>query len=215
MDLVEQNRVREEEIFRHEIRKNLELPRSKYNTILGFFNSGLGLWLLSTVSVSVVTGVYSLVNNNIKQSQFQMAQEDMLSLEINARISQWKALTMHLRKQSDYIEPVHFRKHWSELLAPPVRANGISSNVQPVFPEFQSRGILSLTYELHGITKPTMKSEYVEKTEKEIRFLIEWDPISLGYTSIDSYLRELKKYPMCLHALGEDDSDPELDSKCK
>lgn len=215
MDLVEQNRIREEEIFRHEIRKNLEFPRSRYNTILGFFNSGVGLWLLSTVSVSVVTGGYSLLNSNIKQSQYQMAQEDMLTLEINARISQWKALTLHLKKQSDYIEPLQFRRHWSELLKPPVRAGVTNSNIQPVFPEFESRGILSLSYELHGLTKSTMKYEYVQKTEREITFFTEWDPISLGYTSLDAYLRELKKYPLCLQTLGEDEQDPELDSKCK
>jgi hypothetical protein len=214
MELTERERIQEEEIFRYEIRKSLEFPRSRYNKILGFLNSGLGLWLLSTVSVSAITSLYSWSTNHFKQEQAQIIHEDRLTIELEARLAQWTALTSHLRRNSDDIQPEEFRRHWSELLLPPILTNGNTSKIHPVFPEFEKRGLLSLGYELHSLTKATTKPENVKKTEDEIKFLVEWDPIFLGYTSLDSYLKELKKYPLCFQLQGQNDSELEPDPKC-
>ncbi|MDX1359256.1 MAG: metallophosphoesterase, partial [Clostridia bacterium] len=116
MESKEKKRIREEELFRYEVRESLESPRTKYDKVLGFLNSGVGLWLLSTVSVSAITTLYTWSNNHLKQAEEKRILEERLTMEINARIAQWTALTSHLKRNGDILPPEQFRRHWSILL---------------------------------------------------------------------------------------------------
>jgi hypothetical protein len=82
-------RVRAEEVFRHEIRSELEKAKdqpSRGERLLAFLNEPVILWLLSSIVVGLITWQYTLWQE--RQAQRQQVQTEVrnLDLEIHGRL---------------------------------------------------------------------------------------------------------------------------------
>lgn len=65
----EKIKLREEEIYREQVRKSLELPKTKGQKILGFFNSSLGGWILTYVLVGLGTFSYNYFHDYLERER--------------------------------------------------------------------------------------------------------------------------------------------------
>jgi hypothetical protein len=125
-------RIREEEIFRAEVQK--ELTTHNKNRVTTFLNSSLGIWVLSTL----VVGLFGWSYAQWQTSRQNIEQINKLDAEIEARIQSAQYRIGNLDASSTAtIYPAN------ELLAPPTAERIIQS-------EFASRNLRSLVYELRG-----------------------------------------------------------------
>lgn len=85
----EQNRIREEELFRERVRSELERERSRPTPrgLWAFLNSAFGLFLLSTVAVGLISTGYALVQEQIRIRTERHAVMGRIETEINNRLS--------------------------------------------------------------------------------------------------------------------------------
>lgn len=82
-------RLRAEEVFRHEIRSELEKARkqrSRGERLLAFLNAPVILWLLSTIVVGLITWQYTRWEERQTQQQQVQAEIRNLDLEIHGRL---------------------------------------------------------------------------------------------------------------------------------
>lgn len=160
----EKTRIRQEEMFRNDIRKELlPLPdpaakKKKWReTLWAAANSNFGIWLLSAVLVSGLGKLYTdwqtSVQENTKRREVEQAEMlrkkelyDRLTLEISFRLS--STMSRLQGASARYGERTDLESHRAiiEALEPLVRP---ASNVTPpLFPEFNSYSGLALIAEL-------------------------------------------------------------------
>jgi hypothetical protein len=132
----DKQRIREEEIFRFEAQKSLttkDSPQPLDKRLLVFFNSSLGIWLLSSVFITLIGWSYS---------QWQLSREneehvEKLDVEIQARFSavldRWGDRAIEEKKPPSFLAKI--------LLLPPETERILQ-------PEFANRNLSSLLYEL-------------------------------------------------------------------
>jgi hypothetical protein len=83
----EQQRIRSEETFRHEVRRQLKKPESQTlpSKLKRFFNSPLGLWVLSSLVLTGLTTGYARLQAHF---QARSAQEQQRRLAIEHLVAQ-------------------------------------------------------------------------------------------------------------------------------
>lgn len=82
-------RVRAEEVFRHEVRSELEKAKDqpgRGERLLAFLNEPVILWLLSSIVVGLITWQYTLWQERQAQRQQVQAEVRNLDLEIHGRL---------------------------------------------------------------------------------------------------------------------------------
>jgi hypothetical protein len=64
----DKNRIRQEEFYRQEVQQALEReksqPKSGWGKFVAFLNTGVGLWLLSSVALGFITWSYTKWDTN-------------------------------------------------------------------------------------------------------------------------------------------------------
>jgi hypothetical protein len=128
--------IRQEEIFRNEIRQELDLkkkPRTWRQKLSAFFNTGFGLWLLSRILVGRLTFGYSWLQNRWAQEKQKDEQFDRVNMEIIIRISDFKASLDHVTDSKSLHEALRNLDDPSQ----PKYGKG-------VFPDFKERTFKSL-----------------------------------------------------------------------
>lgn len=139
----ERARFREEEIFRHEVRASLDTPRNSKQRAWKFLNSPLGLWMLSSVVVALLTWGFSQWQSSAAENVTRQRMTARLDVEIASR----------LRAGEDVIREAITNE---QLYLGIVIINGGADHLNfdfGVFPEFRRRTMQSLLYELRSVIK--------------------------------------------------------------
>lgn len=143
----ERSRIRMEEIYRFEVRHSLrEKPsRSTRDRIWNFLNTGVGLWLLSTVAVGLITAAYGAWSTHNDKKELAQRSAAKLDLEIGNRIER---LSFHLALLQKMNEATVL--NIGDLLrgADTVRSQPY---LMGVFDEYKDRSLSSLLWELSTV----------------------------------------------------------------
>jgi hypothetical protein len=84
----EKSKIKEEEIFRFEIQKDIESQKRKFS-FLSFLNSALGIWILSTIIIGLFTYFFNDYITTRKENKEREDKIRQLDTEIESRISQF------------------------------------------------------------------------------------------------------------------------------
>jgi hypothetical protein len=168
-------RIRREEILREEIAKTLKKPQSRKEQVWSFFNSNLGLFLLSSILLSGLT--YGFTEHTQKLAQQRQMDETIqkLDLEIAKRVSYLPGV---LKVQFSWTDLQTLKKAVLGKLKirPGVETVGDSD---AIFPEYNSRTLPSLLWELKRLA-PASEQEgiahAIEVTKKLPALLDDNDP---------------------------------------
>ena len=137
----EKVRIRLEEVFREELREELKTARAKTwrKRALAFFNSALGIWLLSSVALGLVTWTYARWTETLAKARENGEAVEKLDIEIAARIQRLESFLVDGSSNATYFIAL-------VSLDNPSTVDKLSP---VVFPEFARRGLRSLLWELH------------------------------------------------------------------
>jgi len=145
----EMARLRDEEIFRLEVRSQLEAasrrPRSR---LLTFLNSSLGIWLLSTIVVGSVSWNYSWWTERRAREGQRRELIRKLDLEISNRIETLRQLLNSLTSVEDFQMALQLSEK-----------PGMGMIALSVLPEFETRGLRSLLWELQSVVPAEARPE--------------------------------------------------------
>jgi hypothetical protein len=146
------DRILSEETYRREVVKALASKEEKptgAKAIVAFFNSALGIWLLSTVLVGIVSSQYSRISHAIESKHLATKQIEQLDTEIAFRLRQLhdsipeKATPFDLLMSGVIIPNLPLPSN-DKGNAPPVEAQG-------VYRDYAKRDLFSLMWELRGL----------------------------------------------------------------
>jgi hypothetical protein len=152
MDEKEKQKIRNEEIFRDEVRKKLsDSSSSKLNK---FVNSPLFIWFISTIVIGIFSYFFQK-NDFDRKIHFQREKSiSKIDVEIESRISQfWINLKPYINNESKRISDFKFTKqldslkfanYWNVFKNAPSLNLKSSSNI---YPEYANRNTVSLMIE--------------------------------------------------------------------
>ena len=132
----EREKIRAEEMFRHEVRSGLEESGSRWWT---FLNSAFGLWLLGSVSVGVITWSFGAV----RERQQEAAESRVLDRRLRTEIAARADAATYVFRATEFHEPrpeVDDYKEAADIL------NGQAGHA--TYPEFTGRKLSSLVIQL-------------------------------------------------------------------
>jgi phosphate/sulfate permease len=106
----EMDRIKKEEIYRNEVRSNLEKegkPSTRLEKSWGFVNSPFMLWVLSTVIVGLVSFGYTRYQERMKKEQENRQTAQKLRAEIDNRSKEILRLTAQITDEArtTYYDP--------------------------------------------------------------------------------------------------------------
>lgn len=179
----EKNRIRAEEIFRQEVRKELEPtpPPTRTARILEFLNSPLGLWMLSSIVISGLGFLYANFSAQQAKVEANRTIERRLNIEIARRLQKFKKL-LETTVEKNYEFNWYNTALWS-----------LNSSDNPVFIEFKLRTLSSLLLELEAVV-PTAQQQSIDTAAQAI--LSYEDQISLSNS--DMSVDEIKRKVDCI-----------------
>ena len=192
MDNADRQRIHAEEIFREEVRKSLEKPKTRSKALLAFLNTGVGLWLLGTVAATGVSLAYAYFQETFKSRAERATREKKLILESHVRLLQWETQMVALRARGNDITPEDFTLLWSRLLAPPVGRDGGSTGIYSLHAEYDRRALVSILYELFQTVEDTASKADLSELGKTVEFFLEWDPLIDRRSTLDEYFAVLR-----------------------
>jgi hypothetical protein len=156
----DKNRIRQEEFYRQEVRQALEReksqPKSGWGKFVAFLNTGIGLWLLSSVALGFITWSYTKWDTNRIKARENRHTAEKVNLEISERLHR---LTMEVDEEyQQYVQA----KRRSDL---PLAAAGIvavtvstinespeqEGTIANVYPEFRSVSLVTLLHNLRDL----------------------------------------------------------------
>jgi hypothetical protein len=158
----EKNRIKYEEIFRQEIRLQLEgnnKPSSTWKKVWAIINTSFGIWLLSTIVVGLFTWSYARwEQDRTKQSQRNEVIRK-LDIEISSRISSIKSSLNNVSTLYTYVRIMRS-------LGKPEEFGPIS---EIIFPEFQNRSLISLMFELLQLVSTDIEKSRINEALKALQ----------------------------------------------
>lgn len=96
-------RIIEEESFRREIRELMDKTKKKESSkTLEFFNSPVGLWLLSTVLIGIVTWAYTTYKETSSAHQQKDIRIQKMDIEIASRLQEYSTSLDHPTTYGQY-----------------------------------------------------------------------------------------------------------------
>ncbi len=96
----EKKKIYQEEMYRFEVKKQIEGDKPKRNKLVSFFNTNLGLFLLSSVLLSGLTFGYTIYSNNLKNRREEKILKAKLKQEINTRISYIESIAKVMMREN-------------------------------------------------------------------------------------------------------------------
>jgi hypothetical protein len=195
-------RIREEELFRLEVRSELAAEiqnkaqaEPKKNKVWLFLNSTLGMWVLGTVALGLVSFGYTTYTDYRTQKQERSTRIRKLDLEIEWRLSQFimalepyaahdekGAFVSPLRLKPEYTGQ-HVLKLWHRYKDLPA-----NNGPQTIHAEFEKRNLASLMVELDSIL--TEEERRKPESEDEETPFYELISSAVNQTVVDLNLRD-------------------------
>src|ERR1051325_8164326 len=137
----EMARIRAEEVYREEVRKSLHARSSTPRAVLQFFNSGLGLWLLSAIFITGAGAAFQSCQSRQAEARNRAERIDRLDYETSHRFSR----ILHALKRSHTSAD-------SPLAASPLKSLDTSyERYDSLYPEFSRFSLAALVAELRRI----------------------------------------------------------------
>ena len=97
----ERERILLEERYRSEVRAELDSDavksKKQSDSVVTFLNSALGIWLLSTVAVGLITWSYSVYHDHLGDMNRKASEARQIDLEIMHRLRVMKTALLNLR----------------------------------------------------------------------------------------------------------------------
>lgn len=156
----EKTRIKSEEIFRHEIQREIEKQhgkKSKWAAVSSIMNSAFLLWFLSTVLVGAGTFFYarSERRKEDERRQYERKQTQEREMEIAE-----KKIDAEITSRLNYFSTIYSKEGFKALfiLDKPLEA----SYPVNVFPEYGNRSMQSLLWEMLQVIPQKEKPELVE-----------------------------------------------------
>jgi hypothetical protein len=167
----EKDHIRQEEIYRHEVQQALteKKPKEKSGgSLWAFLNSAFGLWLLSTLAVSMITWGFSKLQEDRANELANRDAFQHLNTEIGARIHQLSVLAKDLGKNATPDAEGKYNVHvdvpiydmWAYLGRPP--SDTQIGPIINVYPEYKDLTTLQLFYELEAVSPDDQKAEIIQ-----------------------------------------------------
>jgi hypothetical protein len=163
----EKKRIREEEIYRQEVRQSLDqiTPKSRPQRLLAFLNTGVGIWLLSSVLIGSITFFYKKADEAYADRARKRATAERLDTEIASRLQD---LRKNIREDlarlpsSSGDERLELDKdlvHWVDNYLNWTPGNPFVGGQVNVYPEFKEKTIAALTWDLEDAVPDGRKDE--------------------------------------------------------
>lgn len=157
----EMRRIREEEIYRQEVRARLEKDkhsRTKKEKIWDYINSPIVLWLLSTLIVGIVTLTYTSYLSSVKKTEERKEVSQKLWSEIRNRKQKTFDMLMSLdmKSKEQYYEPKWVYE----------KARALLNGNDPELPNFQS--VLYTDFKEKNFTVLLNELDKVSETSADI-----------------------------------------------
>lgn len=205
----EKARIRLEEVFREELREELKTAKAKTwrKQALAFFNSALGIWLLSSVALGFVTWTYSRWTETLTKERENREAVEKLEIEIAARIKRFCSLATP-STFSDISRDSN-ETYFIALISldNPSAQDKLSLGV---FPEFAHRGLRSLLWELQTRVPVSERPcvEFAQRVAEQLSLRVDaaihnQDLHRRGMSSLSTrvYEDELKQTRIIIHPL--------------
>lgn len=165
----EKERIRAEEIFRHEVQQQLSSERKKDSRLWNIINSAFFLWFMSTIIVGIISFSYS---NFVRNREDQRRKEEASQI-----IEQEKRIAAR-KIDAEVSNRLYYFAQLSKFKKQDAPANAIFVLEKPssvdypvsVFPEFANRNLQSLLWELLQVV-PENEKQDVDLAYKQARRL--------------------------------------------
>ncbi len=172
----EKTRIRAEEIFRHEVCRDIEAGIPKHfggKQAWSLLNSSFVLWFLSSVVLTVVAGAIAMYQKSYNEQIQKTEIQRRLNTEISSRIAE-ALVAMHLEQKrietgASYF-PSEVYNHALHYLNNRVTYMQQSYDFS-IYPEYRQRGFRSLIFELRSVAErpaiPTLQQAEVHYKKLE------------------------------------------------
>jgi hypothetical protein len=185
----DQLRIREEEMLRFEIRRELagaeKKAASKPTSWWGFLNSTFGVWLLTSVVVGGASFSYRLFSTAIDRSRQNSDAIQRLDTEIAGRLQEWYQLG-DLAAVRNAFDNARFVEYYQLLVTAPERQKS-ENEIPGVFTEYGQRSLMSLLAELHVRVSDAERSDIARVSQA----LVAWRTKSADETSFTNKRSQL------------------------
>jgi hypothetical protein len=156
--VTEKERIRQEEIFRQEIRTELEKKGVSGKGLWKFVNSAFGLWLLSSVVIAGFTFLYSAWDKNEQEKRSQRSERRRIETEVQARINQARNLQSGASNEQFWVALL--------LLQQPMHHEFSIATM----PEYEKSSLLALLYRLQDLV-PQASRQKLSSAQQRARIL--------------------------------------------
>ncbi len=161
-------KIRAEEIFREEVKKTLVKKKGVGEKLIAFFNTNLGIFILSAIFLSGLSFIYSKRQERLAKANANKELTRRLTLEIEHRISYLPRLS---------IEPFSY----TDLLTVRAVVNGRSrktpkgheiSEFDPIFTQLAQSSLFSVCWELLSLSESPSKENNLNLSLANIQKLM-------------------------------------------
>jgi hypothetical protein len=163
----EKIRIRDEEVFRTEVRHELEArkPRSRPERTWAFLNSSFALWFLSSVVLASLTTALTYYQAKRSEQSRKSEIERRLDTEISSRIDlaqRGARLDKERVAQHNEYPPEAIYQNVQYYLDNSFMTGSSSSLDFSIYPEYEKRTFRSLVFELRSVADPSARSELTD-----------------------------------------------------
>ncbi|MEJ1931168.1 hypothetical protein WDZ92_13015 [Nostoc sp. NIES-2111] len=171
----EKLRIREEEIYRSEVRKAIEDEKPKPKTTAArawaFVQTSFGLWVLSTIVVGLITWGYAQLQSSLQQSSAQALVAKRADTEAKSRVQQWLNMCKIQWTRNTFGGPA-FEKWYFEVVKPPTKNPQYTYVIHSVYSEFEERALVSVLNQL----RDNLPSSERPPIDQAIAWVGAWNP---------------------------------------
>jgi len=168
-------RIRDEEVYRSEIRRELDAQKTKPTTrsgqLWGFMQTSLGIWVLSTVVVGLITWGYAQLQSTLQRSNAQLQLIQHADAEAKSRVRQWLNMCKIRWVQSEFATS-RFQEWYFSVVKPPEKDPRFTYVIYPVYSEFEDRALISVLTQL----RDNVASGEKPSIDQAIAWVGAWNP---------------------------------------
>lgn len=169
--------IKAEEIFRQEVRARLESQEKKTRMArtLAFLNTGVGLWLLSTVAASLVSVTFTATQSHFEQTRERTERSEKVVMELHTRVKQINRILSTDTLISEVSEegPEAFALIARDFIyRPPSDGPSRPISVHEVYPQFKGMSVYGLISDARSLITDRHRLKNIDLAQIK---LADWD----------------------------------------
>ena len=187
----EQTRIRDEELFRQEVRRELEASKPKKSAGAQFWsllNSSFALWFLSSVILTGLTSYWSWHRQQNDEKMKKLSIQKRLNTEVSFRIEEGLMALRLDKERSIVYKPSSIYTEAKNYLDNKVTGYSVS-----IYPEYPNRSFRSLLFELHEVVETSQLPELKQATlmYKRLEDLCDRNYVKIDSSKLSDKIKEL------------------------